>query len=281
VTTATSTPRSAGTPRRGLINCIRSELVRVTRPRLLLLGMGLAAAFGIMITAVVFGTAEETLSSAGGLSQSFATMTQLEASGGFFGSFELLARLLGLVVLAVWAISVATDYDSGFIRMLVQAEPNRLRLFLGKITALGCFTLLVALVATIATVVTALPAAGGSDISTDQWSSGVVGHALSGYANLTIAALAWGSIGLLIATITKNSGVAIGVGVGWLLLIEPIIGLASKSAANYLPGGTIGALAAGGTDKVSYITALIITLLYAAVAMGVAAKFFLSRDIHD
>jgi ABC-2 type transport system permease protein len=268
------------TPSRGFANAFRSELVRLTRPRLVGLGLGLSAAFGILTTIVVFLTAEATKPAAGS-ARSFATIHQLEAVGGFFGSFQLSARLVGLVTLAVWAVSVATDYSSGYVRMLVQAEPNRRRLFVGKVAALSAFTAVMTLAATITTLMTAFPIAKPADISTSAWSTGLVGEILSGYLNLTIAALAWGAVGLLIVTLTKNSGIAIGVGIGWLLLLEPIIGLASATIANYLPGGTTGALAVGGIDGIHWPTALVLTLAYSATCAAVAGRVFAGRDISD
>lgn len=267
-------------PSRGPVNAFRSELVRVTRPRLVGLGLGLAAAFGVLTTVVVFQTAKDTEPTAGSVT-SFASIRQLQAVGGFFGSFQLSARLVGLVALAVWAVSVATDYSSGYVRMLVQAEPNRRRLFVGKVVALGSFTVVMTAAATISTLMAAFAIAKPAGISTRSWSTGMVGEILSGYLNLTIAALAWGAVGLLIATLTKNSGIAIGVGVGWLLLLEPIIGIASAKIADYLPGGTTGALAVGGTHAVHWSTALAVTLAYTAVCTAAAGLVFARRDIID
>jgi ABC-2 type transport system permease protein len=278
--TTASTPAVRVAPSRGLVNAFRSELIRVTRPRLVGLGLGLSAAFGVLTTVVVFLTAKDTEPAPGSVG-SFASIRQLEAAGGFFGSFQLSARLVGLVALAVWAVSVATDYSSGYVRMLVQAEPNRRRLFVGKVAALGSFTVAMTLSATISTLMAAFAIAKPADISTSSWSPGMVGEILSGYFNLTIAALAWGAVGLLIATLTKNSGIAIGVGIGWLLLLEPIIGIASAKIADYLPGGTTGALAVGGTDSVHWSTALVVTLAYAAICAAVAGSVFAKRDISD
>ena len=46
------------------------------------------------------------------------------------------------MLLALWAIAAASDYDTGLIRVLVQAQPNRLKLLGGKIIALTGFTVL-------------------------------------------------------------------------------------------------------------------------------------------
>jgi ABC-2 type transport system permease protein len=263
-----------------IINAFRSENIRTFRRRLMMLGFGLAAVFGILTTVVTFTTATATPVTSGPQA-GFATIGQLEAPGGFLGGFNLLGRLLGVAVLSVWALSVASDYDSGFIRLLTQAEPNRLRLFLGKVGSLVCFTTLMTTVAMVVSIPMAKPLAHGKHISTTAWSTNMVSHLVSGICNLTLASIAWGAIGLLIAMKTKNSGFAIGVGVGWLLLIEPIVKMASSRVADYMPGGIIGALTVGGNPQISWSTGLLVTLAYLVLALGLAFFIFRSRDITD
>ena len=52
-------------------------------------------------------------------------MATLEASDGMFAGLQNFVGMLGIVALAVWAMSVTSDYSSGLIRLLVQAEPSR------------------------------------------------------------------------------------------------------------------------------------------------------------
>ncbi len=106
-------------------------------------------------------------------------------------------------------------------------------------------------------------------------------HIASGYLNLAVATIAWGSIGFAIATVTKNAGTAIGAGVGWSLLVEPILSMASERVGDYLPGGTIGAVASGGTPNLSWSVALVIAVVYIAAATTVAWLTIRSRDITD
>ncbi len=264
-----------------LSSSYRSELVRVFRPSLRWLGLGLGALFAFLITAVVFMTAEP----GGAVSDdpvgtgSFATIQTLEEAGGFFGGFELLGRILGLVLLTVWALSVAGDYSSGFIRMLVQAQPRRPWLMVGKIVALAGLTAAITVLSTAVTMVAAWLLAGPSDVSTAAWTDGLAGEVVAGAVNLTVACLAWGVVGLVIGTATRSAGIAIGAGVGWLLVLEPILGLLSDDLADYLPGGTISAVATGGTDSLSWTTALIVTTGYAVAAAVASVVLLTKRDI--
>ncbi len=281
----TSSPVTAPAHRsaiRNTIDCVRSEVVRVFRPTLRLLGLGLSAGFALVTTIVTFMTAEPATTEAGSaVAPSFASIEILQAPGGFFGAFELLARFLGLVLLSVWALSVAGDYSSGFIRMMVQAQPNRLQLFSGKLLALCGFTAMCTAVAAVLALVAAFGIAGPADIDTASWSTNLVPEVLSGSVNLTVSCIAWGCIGLLIATLTRSAGLAIGLGVGWLLLVEPLIGLASQDVADFLPGGIIGAVATGGSDSVAWTTSFVLTIAYAAISAGAALTVFVRRDITE
>jgi len=65
--------------------------------------------------------------------------------------------------------SAATDYSTGLIRILVQAEPGRIRLLAGKVVALIGWTAAATTVATIVTVCAAPVMAKVFGVSTDAW----------------------------------------------------------------------------------------------------------------
>jgi ABC-2 type transport system permease protein len=260
------------------VRALRSEAIRVMRPSLRALGLGLAAVFGVLTTVVVMTTAK---GEPGAGADGFATIVQITAPGGFFASFGLLSRFIGLAALSVCALSVDTDYRSGFIRLLVQAQPKRSVLFASKAITLAAFAAMMSAVGAAVTLFTAFPMAKPANIDRALWTDGLARYVSGGYFNLTVAAFAWGSIGLLISLATKNAGVAIGTGVGWLLLLEPILGMASKPLADYLPGGTISAVASGGTANLAWVVALTLTLTYTAAATTASWLLVRRRDITD
>ena len=136
-----------------------------------------------------------------------------------------MSSLAGVVLLALWAMSAAGDYSTGMIRILVQAQPNRVNLLTGKIIALALFTLLATASTTLVVVLVSRPLARLQGIETKAWKTDFFAHLLSGYVNFTIAALVWGLIGLMIAVLTKSSALAIGIGIGYLLVVESLIGI--------------------------------------------------------
>ena len=262
---------------------IRSEYIRLWRPSLRYVGLGLTAAFAVLTSAIMFWTAESRDDSAASAGRPGGdpslSIEALEDPGGFLGALGLLGDLVGLIVLALWALAVASDYDSGLIRILAQAEPNRHRLLGGKIVALVAFTALVTATTTLVVILVSRPFARFAGISSDAWSTDFGTELLSGYTNLTIAAIAWGAIGLLIAVITRSSGVAIAVGIGYILVFEGLIGIVADELVDYLPGGTIGVVASGTGGELDWLPALALTLAYTAAACAVALAVFRRRDI--
>ena len=107
-----------------------------------------------------------------------------------------------MILLALWAIAVATDYSTGLIRILVQAQPNRIRLMAGKIVALTVFTLLAATVTALVVILLARPMARLEGIQVEAWKTDFLTHLVKGYFDFTLAVLVYGLIGLMRAVLT-------------------------------------------------------------------------------
>ena len=261
-----------------MIATIKSELIRIKRPSFMYGGWGIMAGFAALISFFVFESAADAAGRTGPGLQ-FPSLDQLEATGGFVATLSAVASLVGVVTLAFWAIAAATDYDTGLIRILTQAEPNRLRLLVGKIGALTLYTVIGTFLATVAATVVAFPSASATDVSTVLWSDGFVSEFLAGWFNLTLASLVWGLVGLAIAVVTRSSGLAIATGIGYLLVVENLIGIMAEGLSTYLPGSTLAALATGGTADLGYTTALLLAVVYGATATVGSVMVFRQREI--
>ena len=75
-------------------------------------------------------------------------VADLESSRGLVAGLSTAASLMGIVVLALWAVAAASDFGTGWIRVMVQAEPRRWALLAGKVVTLTLLTLVGALIAT-------------------------------------------------------------------------------------------------------------------------------------
>jgi hypothetical protein len=260
----------------------RSEFIRIWRPAFFIGGFGVMAGFAALVSVFIYTAAKSGAASfppTTGQGAGFATTGQIARPGGFLTALATVSRPAGVVLLALWAIAVASDYSTGLIRLVVQAYPKRISLLGGKIAALGVFTLMAATITFLVVVFLARPLARLEGIKVDAWKTDFVSHILKGYFDFTVVAFVWGLIGLMLAVLTRSSAMAIGIGIGFLLVVESLITIVAPSAGKYLPGGTLNTLVAGGTAGLSWGAALGLVVLYGVVATTVSLFVFRSRDI--
>lgn len=265
-----------------MLGVVRSELIRIWRPTFLYGGIGVMAVAAGFVSVFIYTSAHNAGPASGpavGPGSGTPTVGEIAQPGGFLTALGTVSNLAGLVLLVVWAIAVANDYSSGLIRILVQAQPRRVRLLAGKLVALVAFTLVATAATTLVVVLLAHPLARLEGISVNAWKTGFFSHLFSGYFNFLVAALVWGLIGAMLAELTHSSALAIGIGIGYLLVVENLIGIVAPDASPYLPAGSLTALVMGGTARLAWAAALGLVILYGAVAAAVAFLAFRTRDI--
>ncbi|MGB8385100.1 MAG: hypothetical protein WCG47_28320 [Dermatophilaceae bacterium] len=264
-----------------MINVVRSEVTRLTRRGLVIGWLSLTAVFAVLINVVMFQVVSGAPTPpANGPGVSFPTEAQLLSDHGIVAGLAAASSLFGVVTLAFWAIATATDYNTGLVRLLVAAHPIRWQLIIGKWFALAIFTAAATAVALAANLIAAPVAAQAADYSPTAWGTNLVPTLAAAAFNLFCALLVWGTIGLALASLTRSAGIAIGVGIGYVLLLESII-KAAASVGDWLPGTTITALANGGTPHLAYPGALALGLTYLGIALIAATVVFTRRDITD
>ena len=108
-----------------------SDFIRIWRPAYIYGGFGAMAAFTALISVFIY-TAANTgppVPSGSGQAAGFASVAQIASPGGFLAPLTVVSRPAGVIVLALWAMAVATDYSTGLIRM--SSRPTR--------TGFGCW----------------------------------------------------------------------------------------------------------------------------------------------
>jgi len=264
-----------------MLNVVRSELVRLRRPRMLIGWFGLMALFAVMINQVMFSMSTDTSVPANGPGVVFPTAVELADPSGPVAGLGAAASIFGVVTLSFWAIVVSTDYSTGLIRLLVSAQPRRWKLLGGKIIALTIVTAIATGVAMVCSVLTALPAASAAGISTEQWGTDAVAVVAGGWVNAFAAMLVWGVVGLVLAVATRSSAIAISIGVGYVLVVESIVRQSLGGGADWLLGSTLSALASGGNQALSYGTALAAGVGYIMAGVLIATVIVTRRDVSD
>lgn len=265
-----------------MIGIIVSELIRL-RGRSVLIGwFGLTALFAVLINVVMFQVVNQGgAPPQDGPSVTFPTAARLLSDHGIVSGLAAASSFFGVITLAFWALASASDYSTGLIKIIVAAEPRRWALLLGKWIALAVFTAAATAVAVVVNLICAPAAASAGGYQPDAWGHDLVPNLFGAGSNLFLSLLVWGTLGLTLATLTRSAGIAIGVGVGYVLLLESIIKAAAASVGSWLPGITISALASGGSTNLTYGGALALGLAYVLVVVGISVGVFQRRDITD
>ncbi|MDC7120392.1 hypothetical protein OMK64_02455 [Cellulomonas fimi] len=265
-----------------MLDVVRSELTRSRRRGVLGAWLGLTALFAAMIVAVIFQLAGDAAAMpAAGPGVTFPTRETLESASGLMAPLASASSMFGIVTLSFWAVLTATDHSTGLVRLLVAAEPRRWRLIAGKVGALVVWTAVATTVAVLVDLVVAPMLGATSDLDLGAWGTDVGAVVASAWLNLFLALLVWGVIGLVLAVVTRSAAVAVSVGAGWVLVVEQVLTAAFDGLRDWLPGATIGAVASGGNDVISYGSALALAAGYVIVCLTVAVVVFTRRDITD
>lgn len=265
-----------------MLAATRSELIRLRRKGVVIGWLGLMALFAVLINTVVFKAASgATAPAVNGPGVTFPSLETLSGVQGPVAGLAAASSLFGVVTLSFWAVVTATDYSTGLIRLLASAQPRRSVLLAGKVSALTLWTATATSVALIVNVLVAPAAARAAGVSTAAWGTELMPTLASAWFNAFATMLVWGVVGLVLATVTRSSAVAISVGVGYVLVVEMIIRTVAGGSAKWLPGSTLTALAGGGTVALSYASALAFGATYVLVGLIAAWLVVTRRAIND
>lgn len=256
-----------------MIRSLRSEFVRARRSWPIL---ALAVVLAAISTVVTFaGTA---VGPRGGGSDPSATATSaLDDADGIVAGLLTAAPLLGLLGLVLWGSSVARDLQTGTIRVLLVTQSRRGVFFAGKLAALFAITALMSIAASIVAVATAFIFAPSQDVATTNWTANAV---ISASFNTFLGILAWGAIGTVLAVVSRSIAIAIGGGIGYLLLGEKLVGMAWSTADEWLPGGVITNVFNGG-GTTAYTQSLLMVLAFISIGWCASFVVITRRDITD
>jgi ABC-2 type transport system permease protein len=264
-----------------MLRTFTSEMIRFRRTGLV--GAGIMAAFTVLVTTLTFvGFDESAGPGPGGGGRALPGATDLAAVDGLMSGLASAATMIGIVALALFASSVARDFERGTIRQLLVGEPRRALVLGGKILALLSVVVAGVTVSAIIGVAAAFALAPVAGVSTAAWTTGAaVSAALSTTVNVMVATVVWGLAGAVLAMVTRSASAAITVGIGYLLIGEPLLQLVWDTSSDWLVSGTLSTFTDGGTALVSYVQSATLLALYAAAFVTATFLLFQRRDITD
>ena len=261
-----------------MIRVLRAEARKLRRPTLALPTLFAAMGLTALTTSLLYLLIDSP--SGNGREGIRVSAEQLSLPNGVVYSFQSAATLLGVIALCVFAAQTAQEYTYGTLRNLLLREPSRMKVLLGKYTAMSIFALVIVVTSAVVSIGLSFALAGGAKVSTALWTSPdgklAIFHAL---ANALISAIGFGTIGMILGLLLRSPITAISIGVIWLLIVENLLSAVLNNADTWLPGMQLGIVAAGGSIDNSYQRAMGVAGIYIVIGSVVAAVLFKSRDV--
>jgi ABC-type transport system involved in multi-copper enzyme maturation permease subunit len=208
------------------------------------------------------------------------TIEQLAAPDGLLALFGVFVHIVGIVSAVLFAQSIGSEYTYGTLKIMLTREPRRLVLLFAKIAALAGFLALAMLAAFLVMfgVTNHLAGAKGIDVSAWMTSEGA-SYWLGGLGRLWIAAVVQGVIGFTLGVAIRAPAPAVGIGIGYIIAIEPLVISAWSDGVNWLPGPVLIALVKGGTAALPLASAAALVAAYTVILVSVASVIFARRDV--
>ena len=256
---------------------LRAELIKLTRPRILIATAVAVLIAAAIATVVVFLSAADAGSAPRGRGTDLAT---LAGAGGATEAFSVGMSLMGFFAFVLFTVNWAAEFSQGTFRTVLMKHPGRLSLLAGKLLGLLAFAAAVLLASLAAVWCWSLVMASIRDVPTDAWFSlAGLREAAGNYANALFGAAAWASFGMALAMALRSTPLALAAGIAWAGPFEHITQQAWGAVSGWYPGLLLEAFVVGGTSDVSYVRALTLLVAYGTLAVSVAALSFARRDI--
>jgi ABC-type transport system involved in multi-copper enzyme maturation permease subunit len=251
-----------------VIALLRSELRRF-RSRRLVKALAIVALVGIGTTIVIL-----------------AVRSNPEPPNAFTlgDAREFLEGTASLFAIAGWLIGtslVGAEWQAGTMSTLLTWEPRRSRVLVAKTIAavIGVFAMILVLDLLFTGLMTLVAATRGTTEGTD---SSLV-RSLIGLDVRVATLAAFGAIlGLSLATVTRNTGAAVGIAFVYLAIVEGIIRGFLPGWRAWLLGDNSSIFLLAQTDVEigrSMLSAALVVVVWCSVWLSVATATFLARDV--
>lgn len=256
---------------------LRSELIRMWRPRTVTLALLLTTLYAVGGTVLLLTSiSDDPLRGLlGG-----PTVASLGQAGGGTEVVSNALAFAGFFLLVSFAGATAVEFSRGTVRTMALRQPARLALLAGKLSAMLISAAVLLAVALSLGWVTALAVAPSQDIDTARWTSlDALGAAGTDYGRILLWATGYAVLGSALAVLVRSVPITLGIAIAWAGPFEHIVVDSWTGATQYFPGLLLETFVAGGTPLVGAGQALATSAAYAALAATVAAVVFTRRDV--
>jgi ABC-2 type transport system permease protein len=192
------------------------------------------------------------------------------------------------VALIMVTANLAAEWSQGTWRNLLVREPRRLRLLTGKMLALMLVVLLSMTLTLVGSSVLLLTVAHGQGVQTAAWTSSAGLSAwLAFFGNEVLCLVGVCLLGMLIAVLTRSTGIAVGVALAYVLVPEGIIATVWNEGSRWFPIRTFNFLPGsvfppevGPIPPQGYLAALLVAMLWMTAFVVGSFVVFRRQDIN-
>jgi len=260
----------------------RAELMKLRRPKMLVGIYSAMVGFSVLATSLAFLVAKDqpqvfNRERPGAVGFS---LTDLASRSGATRGFVLGAGFTGVIVLVMFAVSIASEQSYGTLRTLAIFEPRRLRLLAGKIAALVVFVLVGYALAEAAGVLTAYIAAAAKGVPVHAWTTGSgLQSAASAFGDAALSGIGWGLLGMMAAIAFRTVPITLAVVLAWVFPFENIMFRSWSAADRWFPGLVLQGVGSGSGGSGGWTHAVLMTAIYGAAFLIASSVIFRRRDI--
>ncbi len=260
-----------------MIRVILAELRKLKRRTLSLSTLASVTALTGLFTWLVYFRINEPENTRRGEHISAA---DLSGQVGLVYGFKLVAFLLGITALCVFASQTAQEYTFGTLRNLLVRQPSRMKILLGKLISMKIFALVMVSLSAAISIAVSYAMSGTAKVDTTDWSTSSAYQLLGRtFVNVMISTVGYGIFGMILGLLFRSPISSIAIGVLWFLIIDNLFANFLTSSAKWLPGQNLFNVSEGGTPIMSYQHSLIVSLFYLVGGLGIVAILFKRRDV--
>jgi ABC-type transport system involved in multi-copper enzyme maturation permease subunit len=260
----------------------RAELMKLRRPKMLAGFYGAMVGFSVLATTLAFLVAKDRPQVFNGDRPGAVgfSLADLTGSAGATRGFVLGAGFVGVIVLVMFAVSIASEHSYGTLRTLALFEPRRLRLLAGKIAALVVFVAIGYALAEVAGILTAYIAAGIKGVPVHAWTTGAgLQSTASAFGDAVLSGIGWGLLGMMAAIAFRTLPITLAVMLAWVFPFENIMFRSWAAADRWFPGLLLQGVGSGSGGSGGWTRAVLMTALYAGLFLAASSLIFRRRDI--
>ena len=143
------------------------------------------------------------------------------------------SRFGGSVVALVFgALAFGSEYNWGTLKTVLSRKPGKLGAFTGKVLAMLVYFALFSVLALLAGAVCSYTIASVEGFPV-KWPD--IWDMVKAFGAGWLIFAVWGALGTFLATIFRSSSIAIGIGLGYAILVESVVGTLPESGGDLQP----------------------------------------------